>query len=77
MASVQGDSIDKLYKYYDILSDAKDKITEVNINIIYVNISCIYGLLRSFISISFCVFSNILTIIEKYLSRHRHFSIYV
>lgn len=30
MVSVLGDNIDKLYKNYDILSDAKEKITEVS-----------------------------------------------
>lgn len=31
MSSIEADNIDKLYKNYDILSDAKDKISEVSI----------------------------------------------
>lgn len=31
MSSTEADNIDKLYKNYDILSDAKDKISEVSI----------------------------------------------
>lgn len=30
MNTISEDNIEKLYKNYDILSDAKDKITEVN-----------------------------------------------
>lgn len=30
MGSTEADNIDKLYKNYDILSDAKDKISEVS-----------------------------------------------
>lgn len=30
MSSTEADNIDKLYKNYDILSDAKDKISEVS-----------------------------------------------
>lgn len=30
MSSTEADNIDKLYKNYDILNDAKDKISEVS-----------------------------------------------
>lgn len=33
MASTEADNIDKLYKNYDILSEAKDKISEVSISL--------------------------------------------
>lgn len=35
MSSTEADSIDKLYKNYDILSDAKDKISEVSFTSIF------------------------------------------
>lgn len=36
MSSTEADNIDKLYKNYDILNDAKEKISEVSIFIHYI-----------------------------------------
>lgn len=35
MSSTEADNIDKLYKNYDILNDAKEKISEVSISHIH------------------------------------------
>lgn len=36
MSSTEADNIDKLYKNYDILSDAKEKISEVSISMCHI-----------------------------------------
>lgn len=52
MSSTEADNIDKLYKNYDILSDAKDKISEVSFTSILL-LSCFNSCKQSIIHNTF------------------------